>query len=212
MKKRHVKTTTPWSEIGVFMKNIGAGKAKNSENFLEYVFNMPMSVTKLYDYLSKAVAKYAKNDVSEYVFQNEDDALFDKSCSAIDIILRHLKELDLGTEKVLWCYLDTDKKAVVHFINKKGWYAEVYFLSQMEASFIHLVEDEAGHKTFIPVLFTNNISKQKDKVGVTGGICLQDYLPRTKYDFLSKKHGSKKDNNPEKATQKIRTKDNVDSL
>ncbi len=218
MKKENLKKTIQWSEVGLFFKNVGAGKAKHSENFVDYIFNTPSPAGKLYDFLDKMANTYAKGERSEYVFEKEDDCLFDASMSsAIDIILRNLKEIDMGKDvKALWCYLDSEKKAVVHFINKKGWYAEAYFEVEQENSYLHLVEDEAGHKAFIPVLFTPNLSKYKDKVAVTGGVILQDYLPRHKFGILGKNTAAHNGKFDEKSSNKRskhqRKKDNRDSL
>ena len=188
MKKKNVKTTLNWVENGVYLTNIGASKAKKAKNFLTYVFDTPMKVSKMYDFFVEATKKHPTKDASEPVFELEDKALFDASvASAIDIILRHLKHLDQGEEnKAHWCYLDAEKKAVVHFINKSGWYAEAYFLGEMELSFLHLVEDDFGHKALVPVMFVKDISEYKAKVAVTGGVYLQEYLPRETFEFLGK--------------------------
>ena len=217
MKKTQIKKTLNWAEYGVYLRNIGTSKAKNSQNFLTYVFDTPMKISKMYDFLNDASNKHPKDDCSEAVFRLEDKALFDSSAvTAIDVILRHLKNIADGTEaKAHWCYLDREKKAVIHFINKNGWYAEAYFEGDTEMSFVHMFEDELGCKMLIPVMFTKDITTFKGKVAVNGGVYLQEYLPRNSFDFLGKKTGvkvEKKNENHSTHGKRKRKKDNRDNL
>lgn len=107
----------------------------------------------------------------------------------------------------MWGYLDTDQKSQLStFINKGGWYAEAYFSSSEDFSVIHLLKTAEGQKLFIPVAFIRDMSKAAAKVSVTGGFCLHDYLPRVKYDFLSKGGKQGKNGNKNGKSQKRRQK------
>lgn len=217
MRQKNIKTTIEWSNHGVFFQKLGKGLSKKAQDFNQYVFNLPMSVNKgkMYGFLQNIADTYVKSDVSESVFKKEDNTMFDSSTPFIDVVLRHLKNIDQGGEvKAHWCYLDSEKKAVVHFVNKLGWYAEVYVLSDTEASYVHLFEDDFGHKAVIPVLFTKNILPMKEKASVTGGVFLHEYLPRQTVEILGK-NGSAF--NKKKSTARDdkgyrRKKDNKDNL
>ncbi len=203
MNEEIVKTVK-WSdakELLAALANKNLGRAKNNKpaDFNEFVTAYPAVTQKrMFDFLENIVLRNSLNDVTSLAVIAEDSCLFSaEAVTAIDIVLRHLKTLNTGGKlKSLWGYLDTDKKAVIHFINKGGWYAEAYFSSSENFSVIHLLKTAEGQRHFIPVAFIKDMSKATAKVSLTGGFCLHDYLPRVKYDFLSKggkqgKNGSK---------------------
>ncbi|MBR5154289.1 MAG: hypothetical protein IKW58_01025 [Alphaproteobacteria bacterium] len=220
MRKKNIKTTLEWSlNCSKLFNSWGKGASKQAKNFNQFLFHHPLSIGKgkMYDFASNLADKCAQSNISEKVFQMEDKTMFDASTPFIDVVLRHIKAIEQGGEvKAHWCYLDTEKKAVVHFINKLGWYAEVYVLSDTEASYLHLFEDDMGHKVLIPVLFTKDIKKMKEKAAVEGGRFLHDYLPRTTVEFLGKNTSSGfKNKSANLSSQKVarpRSKDNKDML
>ena len=214
---QEIVKTVKWSDAKELLsalanKNLGRAKNNKPADFNEFVTAYPTVTQKrMFDFLEGIVLRNSLSDVTSLAVIAEDSCLFSaEAVTAIDIVLRHLKTLNTGGKlKSLWGYLDTDKKAVIHFINKGGWYAEAYFSSSEDFSVIHLLTTAEGQKLFIPVAFIRDMSKAAAKVSVTGGFCLHDYLPRVKYDFLSKggkqgkngnkngksKNGGKKENN-----------------
>ena len=183
MESKNVVTYL-WSENkSVFTSTFNRGKS--ASNFSEFIFSYPLPKDKLFSCLMRVVNLYNLNDVTNTVLLTEDSVLFDATAgSAIDIVIRYLHTLNTGGKvNSLWSYLDEDKKAVVHFINKKGWYAEVYFLCNEEFSALHLITN-GTENILIPVVFTADLSKEMKLASLSGGTCLQKYLPRVKGDFL----------------------------
>lgn len=207
MEKKVVMTAS-WSESEAIFKNLTKGATKSATNFSELIFRCPLPFERLYDVLEKGCLSKYVNDVTTLVTVAEDDVLFDcSSGSAIDIICRHLRTRNNGGDvSGHWCFLDTDRKAVVHFILKRGWYAEVYFVSDEESSALHITENEYG-KNIIAVNFKKCISNEIKKASLSGGICLQEYLPRITGDILGRSRGGgqKKDNSSKENKTKHNT-------
>lgn len=146
--------------------------------------------------ISTLVKRVGKNnqlkdaDVTDVTTLAEDSCLFSTSgdaASALNIVLTYLKALNTGGRiPALWCYLDDDKRAVVHFVNRKGYYAELYCLVPDFPSALHLIDDD--NRTFlVACVFTDQFSTDLiKKVDEAGGCCLHDYLPREKFALLSK--------------------------
>ena len=194
MEERILKTIM-WSDakgvvVSLASKNLGRAQNDKPADFNEFIVSYPaVSRQRMSDFLNRIVLRNALKDVTNQSTHAEDSCLLDAStATSVEIMLRHLQTLNTGGKiKSLWAFLDTEKKAVVHFVNKKGWYAEAYFSSPDEFSVLHLLEAPDGQKSFIPVTFTQDLSKLMSKVGRLGGFCLHDYFPRVKCDFLSKK-------------------------
>lgn len=160
-------------------------------NFVEFISSCSnVSKKAMMSFLKANLDKNCFLDVSKEVYQKENECLFmagkDHS-SAIEIILRYLRSSNsrINAEAV-WCFLDFEKKAVVHFVNRDGWFAEVYFLSDVNFSAIHVLESES-YSLFIPVVFTTDLSDVARNVSLRGDTFLQDYLPSETGDLLSKK-------------------------
>lgn len=197
MDEKIVKTVM-WSDAKALVtalasQNLGRANNKKPADFCEFVVAYPMvSRKRMVDFLENVVLHKSLSDVTSMATVAEDSCLFSAdTATAIEVVLRHLNKLNTGGKlQSLWGFLDDDKKAVIHFVNKGGWYAEAYFSSPTEFSVIHLMTSSQGEKFFIPVAFVKDLSKLAAKVSLTGNFCLHDYLPRTKFDFLSK--GGKK--------------------
>lgn len=216
--------TVMWSEskaLFITLAGKSLGKPKNGKpaDFAEFIFSYPAVMQKkMYNFLFETARRGNLRDVTNETLMAEDCCLLSiETATAIEIMLRHLKTLNAGGRlKSLWCYLDTEKKAVVHFVNKGGWYAEAFFAANEDFSALHLLSED-GMNHFIPVVFAKDISKEVQKAGVTGGVFLHDYLPRVKGDLLSKKShksGKKQDEKPKGSRQNSGTHlfDNGDTL
>lgn len=180
-----------------------------TENFAQFVFGHPLPRKRMYDFLLKAVIRKSLEDATTEAVFSEDACLFDATgLSSLDIICRHLRILDTGGKiGSVWCWLDEDKKAVVHFLQKGGWYAEAYFASNENFSVLHLLEN-GEQKHFVPVVFTNNLQEVSAKVASMRGIYLHNYLPRVKYDLLSKSGKQSKKNFSSSQNNDLRTSQN----
>lgn len=167
-------------------------KAFPPKNFVELISSYShVSMKAMLSFLKANLEKNCFVDVSKEVFQKENECLFiygKEHSSAVDVILRYLG--DNQNADAIWCYLDFSKKAVVHFVNRNGWFAEAYFLSDKEDSAIHLIHNEQL-SLFIPVVFTPDLSDVVQNVALRGGHYLQDYLATDTGDLLSKKSGKK---------------------
>jgi hypothetical protein len=163
-------------------------KAFPPKNFVELVSSYPnVSKKAMTSFFQANLEKNCFVDVSKEVFQKEDECLFisgKKYSTALEVILRYLGSNQNAA--AVWCYLDFSKKAVVHFIDRNGLFAEAYFLSDKEDSAIHLIQDE-NLSLFIPVVFTTDLSEVMQNVALRGGHYLQDYLATDTGDLLSKK-------------------------
>ena len=218
MEKSSVMTSL-WSKSGLVFERTAFGARKDFKSFNELIFNLHHPVDYIYNTLEKACLKASVVDDGGRILSLENASLLDPSFStAIEIVRRHLKEINAGSKDFsFWCYLDEAKRACVHFINKKGWYAELFILSELEASVIHVIDDKDG-KLFIPVIFSKDISNEFKKVSIAGGRSLQHYAHRVSDGILRRRardsKGDTKENqaaaHPSCLTK--RTKDMGDSL
>ena len=216
MDEKIVKTVT-WSDAKALLsalasKNLGRANNKRPADFCEFVVSYPtVTRRRMVEFLENVVLNNQLSDVTSMATTAEDSCLFSaEHATAIEVMLRHLNKLSTGGKlQSLWAFLDDDKKAIIHFINKGGWYAEAFFCSPEEFSVVHLMTSSRGEKFFIPVAFVRDLSKLAAKVSLTGNFCLQDYLPRTKFDFLSKggKNG-KSEKNGKNGKQHTEKKEN----
>lgn len=215
--ERNCVMTALWSRSGEIFEKVAFGNRKNFKNFNELVFNLHLPANSIYSTLEKICLRRDVVDSSDEVLKIEAEALLDPSyATALEIVKRHLDEINLGNKECnLWCYLDEAKRACVHFIKKKGWYAEIYILSENEFSAIHIVEDG---KYFIPVLFSKDITKEFKKVSVSGGKFLQEYPLRVSDGILGRRSitwlegNNQSDNAPSKARFTKIPRDHKDSL
>jgi len=176
------------------LKNLGRPQKGKQADFAAFIRSYPgTKLPKMAFFLGGFAKRRDVSDVTSLACISEDACLF--SCgpaSAVEIILRYLRILNTGGKvDALWCFLDEDKRAVVHFINQGGWYAEAFFLCNEGFSVLHLLEGD-GNMFFMPAVFAQNISEQVLMAEKAGGIVLQTYLPRELYDFLANKSGKKK--------------------
>lgn len=204
MERKEVMTAS-WFENEEVFKKLSNGHTKDAKNFGEFVFKCPMPFARLYESLERTCRRSDVADITNIATISEDSVLFDCSCDgALDIIGRYLKILNTGGKvRSLWCFLDTERKAVVHFIMKRGWYAEAYFLSDEEFSALHITDDEYG-KNIIVANFSKNISSELKKASLNDCFYLQEYLPRTTGDILGRARGSNKKKNNSSSTKKTK--------
>lgn len=162
------------------------GRESVGDNFNEFIMAYRASLFKLFDVVNRATSHDGITDFTNEILKKENDWLFSREeNSAIEIIIRHLNSLNNGDKTMpTWCFLDCSKKAVVHFVNKKEWYAEVYFPDHVDSSFLHLVEQ--GNKNIIAVTFAKNMNNAYVHTANAGGYFLHDYLPREKLDILGR--------------------------
>ena len=180
-------------------------RSKSSVEFVSCFSNV--SKNAMLSFLKTNLEKDCFIDSSLEVCPKENKCLFIEGCeqyAAIDIILRYLN-CNKCSNAAIWCYLDINRQAIVHFVNRNGWFAEAYFLSDTEASAIHLVQNETL-SLFIPVVFTTNLSEVEQNVFLRGEHYLQDYLPTQIGDLLSKKSGKRTNSNKEESGKKGRDK------
>lgn len=173
------------------------------KNFVEFISSCSnVSKKAMMSFLKANLDKNCFLDASKEVMMKENDCMSFSgkgSPSALQVILRHLKFFASGkNDRTIWCYLDTDEKAVVHFVNRNGWFAEAYFLSDVNFSAIHIVEYE-NLSLFIPVVFTTDLSGVAQNVSLRGNNYLQNYLPSEVGDLLSKKSSRKTTANNEQS-------------
>lgn len=204
---------------------LGTAINANPCNFVEFVAAYPnRDLKSLAGFFKRYLLndRFKDHDVSDIATLTEDSCLFStdgNAASALDIVLSYLKILNTGGRvPAFWCYLDEDKKAIVHFVNRQGFYAELYCLTNEDSSVIHLVDAENGYCNIIPVIFAKEFPKEVVRItAVSGNNVLHEYLPRERFDLLSK--GGKKHSGfhlPEKAgaihPRKISGADAWDSL
>ena len=171
------------------------GKADNAtpKNFVEFIASYSNCSDK--DLLAFADRWLTNNrfkdaDVTNYATFSEDRCLFRTHgyhAEALDIVLRYLNTLnEMNKVPALWAYLDQEEKAVVHFVKRQGYYAELYCQSADECSVLHLLKRN-GQKYFVPVVFSSMLPEEViSNTKSCGSYHLQDYLPREKFDCLSK--------------------------
>ncbi len=200
MNTENVVKTIEWYQSeallkALTLKNLGRPEKGKTKDFAAFIRSYPNTkLPKMALFLEGIAKRRDIADVSSLAFISEDACLF--SCepsSAIEIILRSLRTLNTGgIVNALWCFLDEDKRAVVHFINQGGWYAEAFFLCNEDFSVLHILE-ENGNVSVLPIVFAKDISEQIALAEAAGSVVLQDYLPRELYAFLANKSGKKKD-------------------
>jgi len=190
-----IKKTIPWNEDirALFNKyarlqKSGLPPMAEPGNFVEFIANVPLSCQDMAIFLAK-VTKHAKLkdiDVTKVTVKKENCCLFSTRgvlYAAVEIILMYL--LSEGNVPC-WCYLDEDKKAIVHFVHKDGCYAELYCLCSDTSSALHLISYK-DKDFFVPVVFMPQLGDDLiAKTEEAGGYCLQQYLPREKFNCLSK--------------------------
>lgn len=201
--EKNVLKTLLWSECeGVLFAlargNIRRPKKGNIANFAKFIRSF-CTVGIISSFLEKNANRRQFGDCTSLALISEDATLFScEPASAMEIILRHLKILNSGRRlPALWCFLDGEKKAVVHFVNKKGWYAEAYFVCNEEFSVLHLLQNNE-QTLFMPAVFAPDISPYAALAEACGGHCLQEYLPREAFQLLSNKSGKKNRKKDEK--------------
>ena len=206
------KRTISFIETKEILKSLCSCKANVGGNFNEFIKNYISSASKLFDVVDKATSHDGITDFSNEVVQRENQWLFTTGEEdALDIVVRQLNNLNNGDKsKPTWTFIDCGKKAVVHFIQKKEWYAEVYFFSHVESSYLHLVND--GSKKLVSVTFTSDMSNIYSHVATAGGYFLRDYLPREKMDILRKGGGRCKKTSSLAKQNKLTHKDEGDKL
>lgn len=205
----NVIKTINWSEckdiiLPLAGKCFGKPKSGTPEDFTALIKAYPAVNRKLMlDFLAKKMQRKSIGDITGITLVSEDSCLFStESGSALEIIADYLRILNTGGRlPSLWCYLDTDEKAIIHFVNKSGWYAEAFFACNEDFSAMHLFSD--GKEThFLPVVFTTNLAKYKEQAVRDGENCLRQYKPRELYSFLSNKSGKKKKKDTVPAVQR----------
>lgn len=188
-----VSKTMLWSEckdIILPLAKLSLGKPKNSKpaNFAEFVTAYPsICYGRIRPFLEEVSLRKCISDITDIALVSEDACLFStEPGSAMEIISGHLRILNSGGKlPSLWCYLDCDEKAIVHFVNKSGWYAEAFFSCNEDFSVMHLFNDGWANQ-FMPVVFTTELEKYKGLAIKEGGNCLRQYKACDLYSFLSK--------------------------
>lgn len=198
--EKNVLKTIQWSESEMVfkplaLKKFGRAKSGKTTDFAAFVRAYPrVNSPKMAAFWAEIAKCNGLTDVTSMALISEDSCLF--SCgpaTALEIILRHLKTLNTGGKvKALWSFIDDDKRAVVHFINQEGWYAEAFFACNEDFSVLHVLEENGGF-SFVPIVFAKDISAAIAQAEASGEVFLQEYLPREAHDFLSNKSGQKKD-------------------
>ena len=176
---------------------LGKADIANPKNFAEFIASYahcPLKDMNVFVERWLTNDRFKDTDVTHFATLSEDLCLFrthGTHTEALDVILRYLDTLNAGRGvPALWAYLDQEKKAVVHFIDRQGFYAELYCKTNDDFSVLHLLEHN-GQKLFVPVVFTPEFSSEIiENTKACGSYHLQDYLPREKFDCLSK--GGKK--------------------
>ncbi|MCM1323439.1 MAG: hypothetical protein NC218_04695, partial [Acetobacter sp.] len=192
--------TIDWSECEVLLtalakESLGRPRKGKVNNFSDFIrAYAAIDLKTMESFLRDNGRRLLWSDNTSVALISEDACLFScEPASALEIVLRHLDTLNTGGKlPALWCFLDEEKRAVVHFVNHKGWYAEVYCSCSENFSVLHLIDDEV-RDVFVPVVFAEDISHFISLAEANGSYCLQKYLPRVTHDFLSNKSGKKKD-------------------
>jgi hypothetical protein len=172
------------------------GKASNANprNFVEFVASYRnCDLRSMTDFFRRYLlsGRFKDHDVTNIATLSEDSCLFSTSGSkteTLDIIQSYLDILGTGGRiPALWAYLDDEEKSIVHFVNNKGFYAELYCLSDENFSVVHLLETGKETYAFVPVIFTTEFPDDVVANTLATGSChLHDYLPRERFDLLSK--------------------------
>jgi len=178
------------------MSKLGEARDAHPSNFVELIAAYEnCSYQDLVNFAKRWVMsdRFKGADVTRYATLSEDRCLFATHGTheeALDIVVRYLDILNTTeTKHSPWAFLDMQKKAAVHFVDRQGYYAELYCQSIENCSVLHLLKNH-GQYLFVPVVFVPELPKEVVMNASLDGVCLQDYLPREKFDFLSK--GGKK--------------------
>ena len=218
MEKTEIMTTL-WPETGVIFERTIFGISKNFGSFNELIFNIHKPVDAIYSLLEKVCLSNRLTNATERAFKMEDLSSFTPSiANAVFAIRNCIDDFNRNdTHHANWFYLDRAKRAAVHFVNKKGWYAELYILSNIDLSILLVIEDDNG-KAFIPVTFSRDISEEFTKASIEGGKFLQEY-PHRVFDGILGRHNvetvrRKKHDSPTypHSNPRKRRKDNGDNL
>lgn len=179
-------------------RKLGTATNAKPRNFVEFVAAYPnCDLKSMTDFFRRYLLndRFKNHDVTNISTLSEDSCLFSTSGSkteTLDTVLSYLNVLNTGgTVPALWAYLDDEEKSIVHFVNNKGFYAELYCLSDENFSVMHLLETGKETYAFVPVIFTTEFPEDiVTKAFMTGKRHLREYLPRERFDLLSK--GGKK--------------------
>ena len=170
----------------------------------------------IYQFIKQVADKNRFIDDTKVITELENRCLLSSlpwEATALEIAFQPLTELSNGTHlPTLWYYLDDETKAVVHFVFHKGFYAEIFFESKVEASALHLIQTER-EQFLIVAVFTPNMDAYREVADFEGGICLREHKPCEKFDCLSK--GGRKSSafeEPKPNIPLVRTHDRGDSL
>ena len=126
MEEKIVKTVA-WSDAKALVtalasQNLGRANNKKPADFCEFIVAYPMITRKrMVDFLENIVLNKSLSDVTSMATAAEDGCLFStETATALEVVLRHLNKLNNGGKlQSLWGFLDDDKKAVIHFVNKR---------------------------------------------------------------------------------------------
>lgn len=215
----NVIKTLKWSECGALLTSLAREylappETSQVNDFAEFIRAHSGTSCKQMDlFLQKHATKLLWDDHTLATRALEDACLFStQPASALGIILRHLEILNTGGKvPALWCFLDDEQKAVIHFINNGGWYAEAFFDCPEDFSVLHLMKNDEA-VSFVPVVFTRNLASYACLAEADGAHFLQDYLPREVFQFLSNKSGKKKTDTAPPKTKSYTVKDSFDLL
>jgi hypothetical protein len=163
-----------------------------------------INLKKLTDWLVKFAENPRFTNVSDKVCEMENATLFSKDTPAWELILQAPENL------TAWKYLDTEQNGVVHYAYNylTATYLEAFFCTKEESSYLHLCEHK-GKMQIIPVLFTPEFESFRLAADINGARSIRAYLPREKFQFLSKKSGLHTEQSPKDT---VHTYDNGDLL
>lgn len=203
MDERTIKTIQWKSEnLSLFKKNaqickLGSTRSNKPGDFVKFFATYAnASLQSMLDWAEKTQKNIDCSDpeVTHLATFSEDSCLFfaDNDATVLEIVLFNLDGLSHGRRvPSLWCFIDKNAKAVVHFVQKRqGYYAELYCLSNENSSCFHVGEYH-GRKYIIAVAFQTDDQFEAawSQANAYGGHCLRDYLPRVWGDLLSKRGG-----------------------
>lgn len=218
-----IKKTIPWNEDSSALFNkcarlqkLGLPPMAEPCDFVGFIANVPLSCQDTNTFLAKVIkhAKLKDVDVTKVTTKAENKCLFSTRgnlYAAVEVIVSYLLTLNSnGKVPALWCYLDDEKKAIVHFVCHETYYAELYCLSSEASSALHLVTYR-DNEYFIPVAFVPQFSDDLiANVESSGRHYLQEYLPRERFNCLSK--GGKKAESAKTSDSKSFAQDRGDNL
>lgn len=201
MEEKIIKTLQ-WTDekLGMFKKcarlaKLGSAQNRKPENFVEFFATYAnASLQSMLDWAEKTQKNIDCSDpeVTHLATFSEDSCLFfaENDATVLEIVLFNLDGLSHGRRvPSLWCFIDKNAKAVVHFVQKRqGYYAELYCLSNENSSCFHVGEYH-GRKYMVAVVFETDDKFEAAwaQANAYKGHCLRDYLPRVWGDLLSKK-------------------------